>query len=40
MNFLIPKRINSDVLTVHGGIDKLKYRSDVEVHTPNDFISE
>ena len=40
MNFSIPKLMNSNVLTGHGRIEKLKYRSDVEVPTANNFINE
>ena len=36
MNFSIPKLMNAVVLTGHGGMEKLEYRSDVEVPTPKD----
>ena len=34
MNFSIPKLMDAVVLTDHGGMEKLEYRSDVEVPTP------
>ena len=36
MNFSIPKLMNAVVLTGHGGMEKLEYRSDVEVPAPKD----
>ena len=36
MNFSIPKLMNAVLLTGHGGMEKLEYRSDVEVPIPKD----
>ena len=36
MNFSIPKKMHAVLLTGHGGMEKLKYRSDVEIPIPKD----
>ena len=36
MNSNLPKTMNAVLLTGHGGMEKLEYRSDVEVPIPKD----
>ena len=36
MNFRVPKLMDAVLLTSHGGMEKLEYRSDIEVPTPKE----